>query len=104
VKPYGAGLAAGVAVCWGCVVAVGGYAIFRGIQFLAYPGPDPAMVAWSAHAGFFWRCWTCVYAGGIASFVAYLGTRARFDLSVRALAPAIAFVAALLAAQVTLLP
>jgi hypothetical protein len=95
---------AGVAGCWGCVVAVGAYVVVRGIQFFVYPDPDPAMLVWSAHAGFFWRCWTCAYAGGIAAFVAYLGSRARFDLSVRALGPAIAVVALLLAAQVTFLP
>jgi len=78
--------------------------VVRAIQFFIYPDPDPATVAWSAHAGFFWRCWTCAYAGGIASFVAYLAARSRFDLSVRALTPAIAIVAALLAAQVAWLP
>ena len=103
-KPSEAGPAAGVASCWGCVVAVGAYAVVRGIQFFVYPDANPAAVTWSAHAGFFWRCWTCAYAGGIAAFVAYLGTRSRFDLSVRALAPAIALVAGLLAAQVALLP
>jgi signal transduction histidine kinase len=103
-KPDQVGLTAGVAASWGCVVAVGAYAVVRGIQFFVYPDPDPATLVWSAHAGFFWRCWTCAYAGGIASFVAYLGTRARFDLSVRALAPAIAVVALLLAVQVTFLP
>jgi hypothetical protein len=103
-KPCGAAIAAGVAVCWGCVVAVGAYAVVRAVHFFAYLEPDPATVAWSAHAGFFWRCWTCAYAGGIGSFVAYLGTRAHFELSVRALAPAIALAAALLVAQVTLLP
>jgi hypothetical protein len=101
---YSAAVAAAVAACWGCVTAVAAYAILRAIHFLAYPEPDPATVAWSAHAGFFWRCWTCAYVGGIASFVAYLGTRARFELSVRALAPALAIAAAILVTQVTLLP
>jgi hypothetical protein len=104
IKRNDVGVAAGVAACWGCLVAVGAYAVVRGVQFFVYPDPDPAMLVWSAHAGFFWRCWTCAYAGGIAAFVAYLGTRAWFDLSVRALRPAIAVVAILLAVQVTFLP
>lgn len=60
---------------------------------------------WSAHAGFFWRCWTCAYAGGIASFVAYLFTRGGgVERSVAALGPAVAVVAGMLALQVALLP
>ena len=31
----------------------------RAIQYFVYPDPDPATLVWSAHAGFFWRCWTC---------------------------------------------
>jgi hypothetical protein len=104
VKASGPVPTAGVALCWGCVVAVGAYAIVRIVQFFVYPDPNPATLVWSAHAGFFWRCWTCAYVGGMASFVAYLATRARFDLSVRALGPAIAMVAALLAAQVAAFP
>jgi len=96
--------AAGVSACWGCVVAVGSYAVVRAIQFFVYPDPNPTTLVWSAHAGFFWRCWTCAYAGGIASFVTYLVARSRLDRSVRALGPAIAVVAVLLALQVALLP
>jgi hypothetical protein len=103
-KANGVALATGVASCWGCVVATGAYAIVRAIQFFVYPDPNPATLVWSAHAGFFWRCWTCAYAGGIASFVAYLATRARFDVSVRFLGPAIVIAAALLAIQVTAWP
>ena len=97
-------VAVGVSLCWGCVVAVGAYAVVRGIQFFVSPDPNPATLVWSAHAGFFWRCWTCVYAGGLASFVAYLFTRYRLDRSVAALGPAIAVVAVLLALQVTIFP
>jgi hypothetical protein len=97
-------LAAAVAVCWGLVVAVAAYAIVRAIQFFLYPDPNPATLVWSAHAGFFWRCWTCAYAGGIAAFVAFLVTRTRPDRALRALAPAVAVVAALLALQTTILP
>jgi hypothetical protein len=97
-------VALGIAVCWGCIVAVGGYAVIRGVQFFLYPDPNPATLVWSAHAGFFWRSWTCAYAGGIAAFVAYLVARARPEASVRALAPAVAVVGAMLALQVAFLP
>jgi len=94
----------GIAAAWGACVAVAAYGIVRGIQFFLYPDPNPATLVWSAHAGFFWRCWTCAYAGGIAAFVAFLFTQSRFDRSVAALGPAIAVVAALLALQVTIFP
>jgi hypothetical protein len=94
----------GVSLCWGCVVGVGAYAVVRGIQFFLYPDPNPATLVWSAHAGFFWRCWTCAYAGGLAAFVAFLFTQQRFDRSVAALAPAIAVAAVLLAVQVIIFP
>jgi len=94
----------GVSVCWGCVVATGAYAVVRFIQFFVYPDPNPATLVWSAHAGFFWRCWTCAYAGGLAAFVAFLVTRERLSRSAAALPPAIAVAAALLALQVALFP
>lgn len=97
-------VAAGIAACWGCVVAVGAYAIVRAIQFFLYPDPNPATLVWSAHAGFFWRCWTCVYAGGIASFIAYLVARGAAERAVRGLGPAIAVAALLLALQTAFLP
>jgi hypothetical protein len=94
----------GVSLCWGCVVATGAYAVVRGIQFFLYPDPNPATLVWSAHAGFFWRCWTCAYAGGLTSFIAFLFTRQQLDRSVAALAPAVAIAAVLLALQVTVFP
>jgi hypothetical protein len=104
VKRNDALVAAGVSACWGLVVAVGAYAVVRAIQFFLYPDPNPATLVWSAHAGFFWRCWTCAYAGGIAAFVAYLFTQARIERSIAALGPAVAVVAIMLALQVAILP
>jgi hypothetical protein len=103
VKLPGAAVA-GISVCWGCVVAVSAYAIVRAIQFVLYPDPNPATLVWSAHAGFFWRCWTCIYAGGTAAFIAFLLARGRPEAAVRGLAPAIAVSALLLALQTTFLP
>ena len=97
-------VAAGISLAWGCVVAVVCYAVVRAIQFFVYPDPNPATLVWSAHAGFFWRCWTCAYAGGIAAFVAFLAARGKSDRAVRGLAPAIAVAAILLGLQTLFLP
>jgi hypothetical protein len=93
-----------VAAGWGAVVAVAAYAVVRGIQFFVYPDPNPATLVWSAHAGFFWRCWTCAYAGGFAAFVAYLVAHARPEAAARTLAPAIVVAGAMLVAQTAILP
>jgi hypothetical protein len=103
VKPETAGAAA-VSVCWGCLVSVGIYAAVRAIQFFVYPDPNPAALVWSAHAGYFWRCWTCAYAGVIAAFIAYLVVRPHPAGALRALAPAVAIAAGLLIVQVAFLP
>jgi hypothetical protein len=97
-------LLAAMSLAWGCVVAVAAYAIVRGIQFFLYPDPNPATLVWSAHAGYFWRAWTCGYAGGIAVFVAYLLARAHTDATARALAPAAGVAALLLALQTLAFP
>jgi choline-glycine betaine transporter len=93
-----------VAVAWGLVVSVGAYAITRGVQKLVFPEPDPATVAWSAHAGFFWRMWTVAYAGGVAAFVAWIASRGRVAAAAHALAPAIVIAAALLVLQSAFMP
>jgi hypothetical protein len=93
-----------VSACWGCVVALGAYAAVRTVQFFAYPDPNPAALVWSAHAGFFWRCWTCAYAGAIAAFVVYVWVKVHPEGALRALPPAIAITAGLLALQTVFLP
>jgi hypothetical protein len=95
---------ASLSVAWGLVVAVAAYAIVRAVQFFLYPDPNPATLVWSAHAGFFWRAWTVSFAGGLAAFVASLLVRGRLAGAARALGPAIAASAALLALQSLLLP
>ena len=95
---------AAVALAWGMAAAVGAYAIVRTVQFFVYPDPNPATLVWSAHAGFFWRSWTCAYAGAIAGFVAYVPTKRHLEASVRALGPAVAAVAILLALQTAVFP
>ena len=93
-----------ISLAWGLVVSVGAYAVVRAIQRIFGTAPDPAAIAWSVHAGFFWRVWTVTYLGGFAAFIAFLVTRGRPHAAARALAPAIAVAAALLALQSAFLP
>jgi hypothetical protein len=102
-QPKGA-LHATIALAWGIVVAVAGYAAVRAVQFFVYPDPNPATLVWSAHAGYFWRAWTVGYAGGIAAFVAFLVVRRSAAAATRALPVAVGVAAAALALQSALLP
>jgi H+/Cl- antiporter ClcA len=93
-----------IALAWGLVVAVGAYAIVRAVQSVTVAAADPAALTWSIHTGFFWRVWTVVYLGGFAAFVAFIVARGRPQAAARALAPAIAVAASLLALQSAFLP
>lgn len=93
-----------VAAAWGLVVAVAAYAVVRTVQSLGLSEPEPPALVWSPHAGYFWRIWTVVYLGGAAAFVAFVVAQGRPHVAARALAPAIAVAAALLALQSVWLP
>jgi hypothetical protein len=93
-----------VAIAWGLVVAVGAYALVRAVQSFLWPDPNPAALVWNPRAGFFWRVWTVAYIGGFAAFVAFVVAQGRRSAAARALAPAIAIAAALLALQSLFLP
>jgi hypothetical protein len=97
-------VALAVAVAWGCCVSVAAYGIVRFIQFFLYPDPNPATLVWSAHAGFFWRCWTCGYAGALAAFIAFVGAQRGPERAARWLVGAVATCAVLLALQVAFFP
>jgi hypothetical protein len=87
-----------------CSTAAALYAIMRVFQALVFPEPDPALIIWSEHAGFFWRSWTVVYVGGMAAFVTWL-LSARHALRIAGvLAAAVPTSAALLAVQGILVP
>lgn len=58
-----------VALLAGLEVAALAYPVLRTYQFFVHPEPNPALVLWSEHAGFFWRVWTSVYLGGMAAMV-----------------------------------
>ena len=93
-----------LALAWGLVVMVGLYGAVRAIQFVIFPEPNPALIVWSAHAGYFWRIWIVTYAGGMAAFVAYVVGRDRERATARALVPALSIATAVLALQGVLLP
>jgi hypothetical protein len=97
---------AGLAIAWGLVAATALYAIVRGVQYVAFPEPNPALVVWSAHSGYFWRLWIVAYAGGAAAFVAWLVARDERaeERAARALAAAAPVAGALVAAQAVFLP
>jgi hypothetical protein len=57
------------------VGAVASYALLRLVQKLFLTEPDPALVFYSEHAGFFWRAWTAAYAGGTFAFLGWLAAR-----------------------------
>lgn len=95
---------AALAVVAACEAAVAIYAVLRVGQALLKPEPDPALVLWSAHSGFFWRSWTAAYGGGTAGFVAWIAAGRDAPRVARFLARAVPIAAALIAAQGLLVP
>jgi hypothetical protein len=93
---------AAIALTWGLVAAVAGYAVLRALQHLAFSEPNPATLVWSAHAGFFWRAWTAGYAGGMAAFIVFVGVTP--GRAAKHLASGVVVAAGLLAVQALLFP
>jgi len=91
------------AVAW-CTVAMSLYAIVRVAQSLIFAEPDPALVIWSEHAGFFWRTWTAIYVGGMAAFITWLLAARDAPRVAAFLARALPVAAGILAAQALLVP
>ena len=95
---------AGLAVVAACTTAAALYAIIRVAQALIFPEPDPALIIWSEHAGFFWRVWTVFYLGGMSAFITWL-LSARYAAAIASfLGWALPASALLLAAQSVLVP
>jgi hypothetical protein len=90
-----------LAVATGCTSAALLYSVLRVIQALVLPEPDPAAVMWTEHSGFFWRAWTCAYAGGA---VALLAHRFAGERTARILARAIVPVTIGVAVQALFVP
>jgi hypothetical protein len=95
---------AGIATVAACATAAAVYAALRVFQKVVLPEPDPALILWSAHAGFFWRSLTAAYAGGSAGFVAWIAARRDPARVARWLARAVVVAATLIAAQGLLVP
>lgn len=87
-----------------CSAAVMLYAGLRVVQKLLFPEPDPALVVWSAHSGFFWRAWTAAYVAASIGFAVYVATRRDPARLARILATSVVVAAVLIAVQGLLLP
>lgn len=87
-----------------CTTATALYAVLRVAQAVIFPEPDPALVIWSEHAGFFWRSWTVMYMGGMAAFLTYLASARHASRVTALLLRALPVSAALLTAQALLVP
>ena len=94
----------GLSVVAGCTAATALYAILRVGQALLFREPDPALVLWSEHAGFFWRVLTVAYVGGMVACLAWLASERHTSLMASFLVRALPAAAALLAAQAILVP
>jgi hypothetical protein len=93
-----------IALGWGVVVAIAGYAVLHTWQVLASAPVDPAKVAPGPHSAFFWNSLTASYAGGMAAFVAAALARPGSAAAARWLGPAAIGAAVLLTLQVLLWP
>jgi len=87
-----------------CVSAVALYGILRIIQAHMFPEANPATVIWSAHAGYFWRCWTVAYAGTLLGFLAYGAARTSPERVVRVLVHALTFTVIVITYQGLMVP
>lgn len=86
------------------VTATTAYALLRVLQLRLFPEPDPALVLWSEHSGYFWRAWIASYAGGTAAFVAWLASAKDAARVARLLATAVLIAAGGIGAQGMLVP
>ncbi|MDB5214990.1 MAG: hypothetical protein JWO86_2917 [Myxococcaceae bacterium] len=93
-----------LAIVAGSTAAMGLYAIVRVAQALIFTEPDPALVIWSEHAGFFWRTWTVGYVGGMAAIVTWMLAARDAPRVAAFLVRALPIATAVLAAQAVLIP
>ncbi|MBX3192204.1 MAG: hypothetical protein KF819_34765 [Labilithrix sp.] len=93
-----------LAIIAACATSVALYAIIRVAQALLFQEADPALVIWSAHAGFFWRAWTAAYFGAMVGFVAWIAASRDPGRLASILARAVPVAAVLGAAQGLLVP
>jgi hypothetical protein len=87
-----------------CTAAVGLYGVLRVVQWRMFPEANPATIIWSAHAGYYWRCWTVAHAGVMVGFLAYGAAGKHPAAVVRALGPGLAMAVVLITLQALLVP
>ena len=93
-----------LALIAGCTAAMGLYAVVRVGQAVIFTEPDPALVIWSEHSGFFWRTWTVVYVGGMAALLTWMIAGRDAPHVAAVLMRALPIAAGALAAQAVLVP
>jgi len=94
----------GLAFAAGCIASVAAYAILRLLTSLTTAEPDPALVIWSEHAGYFWRALTALYVGGMAGFAAWVAASRDAPRVARWLVRLVTVAAALAILQGVLVP
>lgn len=87
-----------------CAVATSLYALLRVVQKLSGSEPDPALVLYSAHAGYYWRAWTASYGGVMAGVITYVIAGRSLETVLRVLSTAVLVAAIAIAAQGILVP
>lgn len=95
---------ASVAFVVACSAAMLFYGLLRIAQRLVFEEPDPTLVLYSAHAGYFWRAWTSAYAGGMAGVVAWLAAGRDLARTARAASALVAVAAGVLVLASALFP
>lgn len=94
----------GLAAIAGCEAALTLYAALRVYQAAKGTEPNPALILWSAHAGYFWRAWISAYVGGMVALAIYVVSAKRIEQTTKWLATSL-FVAVLaITAQGILVP
>lgn len=73
----------------GAIFATMLYPVLRLISRVLFPDPDPATIIWSAHAGFFWRVLTCLFAMALTSIALHVVYERTPEKLVRLLVPGV---------------
>jgi len=94
----------GLALVAAALAATALYALMRVGQKLAFPEPDPAMVIWSEHAGYYWRALTAGYLGGMVGFATWVVSARHAAATARVLVRVLPYAVAMMVAQGLLLP
>jgi hypothetical protein len=87
-----------------CIAAVGFYGVLRLVQIRLFPEANPATVIWSAHAGYYWRCWTVAYAGAMVGFLAFGAAKRSPEKVARALVRGLTVAVAVVTYQGLMVP